>query len=274
MNEASLKSKLKSLSKETGKTFNELFKQLIFERFLARISQSPHRNSLIFKGGLCLRQYVEINRETKDLDFLIKKANAEKAHIDSIFKEISALDLGDNFQFHKANLTELEVEHKKYPGFRIKIPVTMGNMKDNLQIDIGIGDFVQEKELEVVTLDYKDAPMFDQKAISVLAYPPEYIFSEKLQAITQLKALNSRMKDYFDCYTLIKEDVMDLEEVKQALSMTFKLRDTDLVLVSDYSNELTQPWKAFTKKVDDTPENLSVVIGEINSYLTKNNMIS
>ena len=41
MNEASLKSKLKNLSKETGKTRNELFKQLIFERFLARVSQSP-----------------------------------------------------------------------------------------------------------------------------------------------------------------------------------------------------------------------------------------
>ena len=65
----------------------------------------------------------------------------------------------------------------------------MGNIKDNLQIDIGVGDFVQEKELKVVTLNYKDAPMFDQKSISVLAYPPEYIFSEKLQAITQLKSL-------------------------------------------------------------------------------------
>lgn len=269
MNEASLKSKLKNLSKETGKTRNELFKQLIFERFLARVSQSPHRNNLIFKGGLCLRQYVEINRETKDLDFLIKKANAEKARIESIFNEIAALGLGDNFQFHKANLTELEVEHKLYPGFRIKIPVTMGNIKDNLQIDIGVGDFVQEKELKVVTLNYKDAPMFDQKSISVLAYPPEYIFSEKLQAITQLKALNSRMKDYFDCYTLIKENVMDAIKVKEATKQTFDRRNTKLSPLEDYSDELSPHWAAFKKKVEGAPEELSEIIKVINSYLSQ-----
>ncbi|MFK8137766.1 MAG: nucleotidyl transferase AbiEii/AbiGii toxin family protein [Bdellovibrionales bacterium] len=169
MNEASLKANLKTLSKETDKTFNELFKQLIFERFLARVSQSSHRNSLIFKGGLCLRQYVKSNRETKDLDFLIKKTSVEKNNIESIFNEIADLNLEDKFQFQKTALSELEVELKKYPGFRIKMPVLMGNMKDSLQIDIGVGDFVQEEELQVVTLDYKDAPLFDEKSISVLA---------------------------------------------------------------------------------------------------------
>lgn len=273
MNEASLKSKLKTLSKETSKTFNQLFKQLIFERFLARVAQSAHRNSLIFKGGLCLIQYVEIGRETKDLDFLIKEVRAEKSYVESIFNEIANLDLKDHFQFQKINLTELEVEHKKYPGFRIKVPVFTGSMKDTLQVDIGVGDFVQEEELQIFTLDYKEAPLFNEKSISVLAYPPEYIFSEKLQAITELKALNSRMKDYFDCYMLITGNVMDVGKAKLALKMTFEQRNTDLITIKDYGEELEKPWNAFNKKIEGAPENLSKVVNTINDYLTTNKLI-
>jgi len=69
----SIKAKLKTIAKESDKTFMELFKQLTFERFLARVANSDYRKNLIFKGGLCLKQYVDIDRETKDLDFLLKE---------------------------------------------------------------------------------------------------------------------------------------------------------------------------------------------------------
>ena len=65
------------------------------------------------------------------------------------------------------------------------------------------------------------------------------------------------MKDYFDCYTLIKENVMDAIKVKEATKQTFDRRNTKLSPLEDYSDELSpigqpsrkgrEPQKSFLK---------------------------
>jgi|GEM_PF-4381567 len=72
MTEEQIKSRLLIIAKEQNKTFNDLLKPLAFERLLARVGSSPHRSKLIFKGGLCLKQFVDTDRETVDIDFLIR----------------------------------------------------------------------------------------------------------------------------------------------------------------------------------------------------------
>src|SRR3989338_6009818 len=71
MNEAALKARLKFIAQERLKTFNEVWKQLLLERFLARLSGSPYREQFIFKGGLLLAQYMALGRETTDIDLQI-----------------------------------------------------------------------------------------------------------------------------------------------------------------------------------------------------------
>jgi len=56
MNEAALKARLKVIAQEKLKTINEIWKQLLLERFLARLSRSAYRERFIFKGGLLLAQ--------------------------------------------------------------------------------------------------------------------------------------------------------------------------------------------------------------------------
>ncbi|MFK8137767.1 MAG: nucleotidyl transferase AbiEii/AbiGii toxin family protein [Bdellovibrionales bacterium] len=84
----------------------------------------------------------------------------------------------------------------------------------------------------------------------------------------ELKALNSRMKDYFDCYVLIKQNVMNIDKVKMALKNTFEQRHTELAPVEDYSVVLEQPWQAFARKVENTPVSLSDIISTINNYIS------
>ncbi len=47
----SYKKRVKELSRKTGTSFNLLWKQLVLERFFARVSRSKHRENLVFKGG-------------------------------------------------------------------------------------------------------------------------------------------------------------------------------------------------------------------------------
>lgn len=129
MNEEQVKSRLVNISKAEKRTFNDLLKELSFERMLARVAQSDHRSHLIFKGGLCLRQFVDTARETKDIDFLVRKINHEAESIQKMFEEVLVINLGDAFEFSLKSLSKLELESKKYPGYRIIIQVNLGKTK-------------------------------------------------------------------------------------------------------------------------------------------------
>src|ERR1700722_14377350 len=98
MNEQALKARLKHIAKELGKSFNEVWKLLVLERFLARLSQSEYSDKFIFKGGLLLSYYLVIGRETSDIDLLAKRVKAEKSHIEQIMREICLSAITDGFQ--------------------------------------------------------------------------------------------------------------------------------------------------------------------------------
>ena len=68
--EQRIKAKLKNISKEQEIPFNSLLETLLLERFLVRIGKSNYKEKLIFKGGMCLAQFIKLDRETKDIDFL------------------------------------------------------------------------------------------------------------------------------------------------------------------------------------------------------------
>lgn len=50
MNEAALKARLKTIAREKSVTFNEVWKQLLLEKFLARLANSSFREWFIFKA--------------------------------------------------------------------------------------------------------------------------------------------------------------------------------------------------------------------------------
>ncbi len=92
MNETALKERLKIVAKNKGATFNVIWKQLLLERFLAKLSRSRHHEHFIFKGGLLLSQRIEIGRETTDIDLLMTRIKAEMPAIEAAFREIATID--------------------------------------------------------------------------------------------------------------------------------------------------------------------------------------
>ena len=51
INEQALKDRLQIIAKDKEMPFNACWKQLLLERFLARLARSSHVNKFIFKGG-------------------------------------------------------------------------------------------------------------------------------------------------------------------------------------------------------------------------------
>lgn len=67
----SVHTRLLNLARKTGRPFADLFRLYAMERFLYRLSQSPHVKNFVLKGGLMLRVWDASSiRPTKDVDLL------------------------------------------------------------------------------------------------------------------------------------------------------------------------------------------------------------
>jgi len=277
MNENALKERLKVIAAEKAVPMNKIWKQLLLERFLARLSVSRHQTQFIFKGGLLLANYIAIHRETTDLDFLLTKLKAEAKNIEKAISEIAIADINDGFHFTWDSIKELNQPHMEYTGFRIVLNSKFGNMSDKIQIDIGVGDAVAPVETVFFPFEYKGKPIFTGE-ISLQVYPPESIFSEKLHSIVSRGVVNSRMKDYHDLVLMIREPkLLDHKKLSGAIQTTFKQRGDAIKLPIQFEKEnmssLQQYWTnhlrglgGFRNRLNFSDQ-LREVIAEINHFM-------
>ncbi len=68
-----LKDKISNLSGGDSKKAQELIRNYMMERFLARIAESEYRDLFILKGGMLVASLVGLeSRTTKDIDVTLK----------------------------------------------------------------------------------------------------------------------------------------------------------------------------------------------------------
>lgn len=187
INEQALKDRLQTIAKEKEMLFNACWKQLLLERFLARLARSSHVNNFIFKGGFLLSYMMKIGRETVDLDFLLTRLNAEEKELQEVFEQIISISLDDGFTFSFESIELLSQPHMKYPGYRTIFKASFAKMKDKIHVDVGIGDIVEPQNRKIKLFEYRGKPFFEE-SISLMVYPIETIFAEKLETV--LKGLS------------------------------------------------------------------------------------
>lgn len=280
MNEQALKERLKQLAKNKKKSFQEVWKLLLLERFLVRLSHSNYFSKFIFKGGLLLSYYLEIARETTDIDFLAQHLHAGLEPLKNVLSEICGIEENDGFIISLQNIEELDHTHMNYLGYRAKLNVRFGNMKDRIQIDIGVGDIVDPKEISWELYRHKEQPFFES-TISLQAYPIETIFSEKFQTIISRGAANSRMKDFHDILLLSRKDTLiDTKKIKENINTTFQHRNTEITIpikfTEDESFRLQSLWATHLrtlgneiKKELNFPDAITDLLREVNDFLVK-----
>lgn len=263
--EQSIKERLKNISKREGVAFNILLESLFLERFLVRIAASKYKDHFIFKGGMCLDQYLDLGRETRDLDFLLYKIDSDIKKVTSIIEEVVRFENEDSIVFTNITVDTLSIEHKKYPGYRLGITGILGQIKQKITIDFGVGDVVRPRMLAVELMKDK-IPLFEER-LELRAYPPEFIFAEKLEAIIHLDDLNGRMKDYHDCIQIIRDSSIPKDEFRSAILDTFTNRGTTFAYIPNHEEKLGQRWSSFLKRNKTEASDLSQIILEINTFL-------
>ena len=109
----------------------------------------------------------------------------------------------------------------------------------------------------------------------MLAYPRETVIAEKLEAITVLGLLNSRLKDYFDIWLLSKIYSFGGLDLAEALSATFQNRSTVIEarpvgLTAKFSgdSDRQKQWTAFRKRgrFPNAPDDLTTLVNAVAKF--------
>ena len=157
---------------------------------------------------------------------------------------------GLDFDANTITLSEIR-EGMEYGGQRIQFVAYLDRARIPLQIDIGFGDVVTP---QANWIDYPTLLQFP--APRLRTYTKESVIAEKFHAMVTLGILNSRLKDFYDLWTLSRLFPFDGALLAQAIQATFSRRNTAIPVATpvaltgefaDNSMKVTQ-WQAFLKR--------------------------
>jgi predicted nucleotidyltransferase component of viral defense system len=221
----SARQRLLNRSRETGEDYNLLLTRFCIERMLYRLSCSEHADQFLLKGAMLFAAWTgKVYRPTRDLDLLgFGDATAER--LVSVFRSLCEMAVEDDDLRFDADTVSCEPirDDQEYGGMRVKLLGFLGSARISLQIDIGFGDAVtpEAKQTEFPTL-------LDHPAPIVRAYPVETVVAEKFEAMVSLGMGNSRMKDFYDTWILLREFDLNEETLAEAIRATFGRRRTEI----------------------------------------------
>ena len=270
---ASIKARLINIARAEEIDFDFLLLRYFQERFLYRLAISEFSDRFILKGGLlliCLK--MPMSRPTKDIDFLAEEIKNDPVELEHIFRSITAISCNDGVKFISSSLISEKIkENADYEGIRIKVDATLGQARKKLQMDIGFGDVIIPRAIQM-----EFPTLLEEKPPRIKVYSIESIISEKFEAMVKLAMINSRIKDFYDIYNLSVNYNFQSDRLKKAIESTFQRRKTiipDNLLVFRLEfhrdEEKQRQWSAFLRKsrLHDVNQGFNEIMERITSFL-------
>lgn len=220
---ASVHDRLLHWAKQHKEEYQVVLTRYCLERFLYRLSRSPHHKGFVLKGALLFALWTgHAHRPTRDLDLLGRGDNSAEG-LERVFRDICGQPVEDDGVLFLADTVRGERirDEEEYQGVRLRFEARQGTSRLRLQIDVGFGDAVTPKPESVTYPTLLDFP-----APEVLAYTRESVIAEKFQALVMLGMLNSRMKDFWDLSVMGQQFPFRGPLLCQALRATFERRKT------------------------------------------------
>ena len=221
-----LKDLIRNRAKGDSDKSGLLIRNYGMERFLERVTLSKYKDNFILKGGMLVSSMVGLdNRATMDIDTTIRNFPLDEDHAREIVEKIAAVEIDDNIRFSVKDVSTI-MDEAEYGGVRLSLDAFLDTMKIPLKIDISTGDAITPAEIE-----YHYKLMFEQRYISLWAYPLETVLAEKMETILSRGVLNTRLRDFYDLYILQQtEKRIDRNTLSAALAATCRKRESETIL--------------------------------------------
>lgn len=248
-----LKDKVRNISKGDNDVAKVLIRTFMMERFLERVSLSKYRNNFILKGGMLVASIVGVDmRATMDIDTTVKSLPLNENDAERIISEICAIPLEDGVTFNITLVTNIMMDFE-YPGIRMMLEATLDRMRQSIKLDISTDDVITPSAVE-----YEYKLMFEDRTILLLAYNTETLLAEKVQTIFARGIANTRMRDFYDVYGIVKMNAekIDKDVLIEAFHATCEKRETiftkteitDTLAKIKENEAMAQMWEQFRKK--------------------------
>ena len=272
---ASVTARIKNWANANARSFQHALTRYATERFFARLEASDFADRFVLKGGNLLVVWFSgmDYRPTMDTDFLYRGHETSEEQIASAFATIStSLPSDDGLEFVSESIrVEAIREDTKYGGWRVTLKVLLGNIRIPLQFDVGFGDAVTPEPEKVAY-----PSMLSEVSPKIMAYPQVTMLAEKCAIMVELGFANSRMKDFFDVWTVLNKFEISDPVLKTAIHATFRRRGmhigsgVPLCFTEEFSGDERKSvqWKAYLKKNGieaDCPNEFKVIVDYIAS---------
>lgn len=220
---ASVHQRLLTLARTQALDFQVVLDRYTCERFLYRLSVSGEVDRFVLKGAALFRIWDGNEaRPTRDIDFL-DISSGDRAPIRTSLEVICRVPCPpDGVAFDPATIRIADIRNEQpYGGVRARIQGKLGRARLPLQIDIGMGDIITPGREE------RDYPtLLDLPAPRLWTYPREAVVAEKLHAMVEHGARNTRVKDLWDVACLARHFAFDGGVLQTAITETFRRRGT------------------------------------------------
>lgn len=197
---------------------------------------------------------------------------AEISHVEALFRDVCRIEVEDGIVFQPDSVKAAEIRKEaNYGGVRVTLMGLLDSARCPVQVDIGFGDAV------VPGPDEAQYPVIlgEMPAPQLRVYPRYTVVAEKLEALTALGMLNSRMKDYFDLWVLARYTDFNGAVLSRAVAATFERRRTAIPnevpiglsdeFITDAQKE--KQWQAFLRKNAIDAMSLARVIADLRKFL-------
>ena len=248
----SLKAKIKNYAKSSNIAAQVVLQNYMFERFLARMSESEYSEKFVIKGGMLIAAIVGLDtRSTMDLDTTLKNLPLTEEKVVEAVTNICSIDLGDDVNFETVSIAPIRKDDK-YGGFCVRLNAVYDTIVTPLSIDVSTGDVITPSAVQ-----YEFGGIFDDNVrIKLWGYNIETVMAEKVETALRRGIFNTRPRDYYDIYILGTTQKYDKKLFREALAATAVHRGsteniadiTAILAVISSSDELQDMWSKYQKK--------------------------
>ncbi|MHA1728607.1 MAG: nucleotidyl transferase AbiEii/AbiGii toxin family protein [Promethearchaeota archaeon] len=190
--------------------------KFFIEKFLYRLSISKYRDNFVLRGGLLLYYHNLDIRGTKDIDLSIREILWNEEDLLKIIKEIVSIECDDGVIFDPDSIRS----KKTSIGFKFLIVGYLGGMHIVVQIDISEGyDNLNIPNLRKIT---KYPIIIGNNTPYIMIEILEVLIADKFEGMIKRTSFNTRIKDYYDIYNIIKNKKIDGEKLRESIFYIFK----------------------------------------------------
>ena len=250
-----LKARARNKAQEYHIPAQAVLQSYFLERFLERISISSYKDAFVLKGGMLIASMIGIgSRTTMDMDTTLRSFPLSEDALVDIVSEICLIQLGDDIAFTLETIKPIR-EDDEYGGFRAGLIAQHETISTPLKVDITAGDRITPGAIR-----HQFQSVFSEKSINVWAYNLETILAEKVETILRRGIFNTRPRDFYDVYILLKKfpDAYNPKIFSDAFGATAEHRnslhtfkDIEKILANIQNDkEMQQHWEQYRKDND------------------------